>query len=209
MSSTYWAFEASTSHERLVSWLASFAGRRGDRFGAVGELTPSRDDVCWQIGAGHAPQWSRAIAPICCFPELVTSLSRELGARVITVSQQESIGLECFCVLDRGEIETLFTDCGDGVLEEEGIDRGWVERYLSSGLVRVPRGVGPQDYQTYIYAAFIHVGCDVDMKWAWSAALDFEPNYCMTASSFGSRFVGYDQERGWRATMALAPPRGG
>lgn len=188
MSLTYWGVEARVPYERLVSWMSSFTARRGERFGVVESMASSRnDDLVWQLGPGHAPEWSRGLTAACCYPELVTALSRELDATVITVSEQENSGMQCFCVVDRGEIRTLFCD-GCEAAEEEGVDRAWVDRYLSSGLVRVPAGgVTSENVAMYIYPAFVHVGCDVDMKWVWEAWEDdaFSPTHVMSASSLG------------------------
>ena len=203
MSQTHWGFEVRVPLERLVSWLSTMATRRGERFSAAVETTASPGDIEWQLSEGHTPLWSRAYSPICCYPEIVTALSRELETKVVTVSEQETSGVECFCVLEGGEIRTLFSRCDDGT-EEEGVDRGWVDRYLASGLVRVPASLRPGDRDRYVYPAFVHVGCDVHMKWVWDAWEEFTPTHRMSAASLDQRFVGA-QGRGWRANLRRVP----
>jgi len=200
MSQTYWGLEARVPRERLVSWMSSFSARRGERFAAAGAITPSPEDIEWQLSEGHTPEWSRASTSACCIPEVVTALSRELETKVVTVSEQEDVGMECFCVLERGEIRTLFSR-GDHDTEKEGVDPEWVPRYFASGLVRVPAGIGPEDHDRYLLGAFVHVGSDVDMKWVWDDLDDFLATHVMLGSSFGQRHVG-GAGRGWRATMA-------
>lgn len=118
MSLKNWGCRISASKSKVIDCLKKFAKHVNGQFRESSDAAEQeQDNLCIMISALDDNTCAIGWFESGLVPQMVLYLSKELKTKVLAVDQQENIGYQHFCEIDKGKVVRLYTDCDD-VLEE-------------------------------------------------------------------------------------------